>query len=121
MVLGAKVHAAVRVATNRGAGRPYHPHDSDSKSGRPVIDMLRDMHLNCHVPSDNDFDAYPDAADLLDTMLVYCYEQCVAKAAAHLSCSTGPCSIEAKMLKHWLLRHGAHSECLRESMANWVN
>jgi hypothetical protein len=25
------------------------------------------------------------------------------------------------MLKHWLLRHGAHSEKLREAMADWVD
>ncbi len=73
------------------------------------------------MPSDNDFNAYPDAADLLDSMPMYCYEECIAKAAARLSCSTGPCSVKAKMLKNWLLRHGVHSECLWEAMANWVN
>jgi hypothetical protein len=25
------------------------------------------------------------------------------------------------MLKHWLLRHGAHLECLCKAMANWVD
>jgi hypothetical protein len=90
MVLGGKVCAAVRMATNRGAGRPYRPHDLDSKSGHPVINVLRDTHPDCHVP------------------LVSCYEECIAKAAACLSGSTGTCRIEAEMLKHWLLRYGAH-------------
>jgi hypothetical protein len=72
MVLGGKVGVAVRMATNRGARRPYCPHNLDSKSGHPVTDVLRDMHPDCHVPSDEDFDAYPDAANQLDTMLVYC-------------------------------------------------
>ncbi len=121
MVLGGKVRAAVQMATNRGAGRPYRPHDLDSKSGCPVIDVLRDTHPDCRVPLDEDFNAYPDAANLLDTMPVYCYEECIAKAAARLSGSAGPCGIKAKMLKHWLLWHGAHSEHLWEAMANWVN
>jgi hypothetical protein len=121
MVLGGNVRVAVRMATNRGAGRPYHPHDLDSKSGCPVIDVLRDMHPNCCVPLDDDFDAYPDAANLLDTMPVYCYEERIAKAAARLSGSAGPCGVETEMLKHRLLRHSAHSERLWEAMANWVD
>jgi hypothetical protein len=103
---------------HRGAGRPYRPHDLDSKSGCPVIDVLRDTHPECCVPSDKDIDAYPDVANLLDTMPVYCYEECIAKAAACLSGSAGPCGVKAKMLKHWLLPHGAHSECLWEAMVN---
>jgi hypothetical protein len=121
MVLGGKVRAAVRMATNRGAGRPYRPHDLDSMSRRPVINVLRDTHPDCRVPSDKDFDAYPDAANQLDTVLVYCYEECIAKAAAGFSDSAGPCGVEAKMLKHWLLWYGGHSEHLWEAMANWVD
>ncbi len=121
MVLEGKVRAAVQMATNRGARRRYRWHNLESKSGRPVIDKLSDTHPDCCVPLDDDFNAYPDAANLLDTMPVYCYDECIAKAAAHLSGSTGPCGVEAKMLKHWLLRHGAHSEHLWEAMANCIN
>jgi hypothetical protein len=121
MVLGGKIRAAVQMVTNRGAGGPYGPHNLDSKSGHPVIDVLWDKHPDCHVPSDEDFDAYLDATNLLDTMLVYCYEECIAKAAAHLSGSAGPCGVKAEMLKHWLLRRGVHSEHLRKAMANWVD
>jgi hypothetical protein len=121
MVLGGKVRAAVRMITNRGGGGPYHPHDLDSKSGRPVINVLCEKHPDCCVPSEEDFDAYPDAANLLNTMPVYCYDECIAKAAARLSGGTGLCGVEAKMLKHWLLQHGAHLEKLREAMADWVD
>ncbi len=121
MVLGGKVRAAIRMATNRGAGRPYHLHDLDSKSRHSVIDVLRDMHLDCCMPLDEDFDAYPDVANQLDTMPVYCYEECAAKAAARLSGSAGPCGVEAEMLKHWLLRYGAHLECLQGVIATWVD
>jgi hypothetical protein len=121
MVLGGKVRAAVWMATNRGAKRPYCPHDLDSKSGCLIIDVLRDIHPDCRMPSDENFDAYPDAADQLDTIPVYCYEECITKAAVRLSGSAGLCGIEAEMLKHWLLWHGVHLERLWEAMANWVD
>ncbi len=70
MVLGGKVRAAIRMVTNRGAGRPYRPHNLDSKSGCLVINVLRNMHPDCCVPLDEDFDAYPDAANQLDTLPV---------------------------------------------------
>jgi hypothetical protein len=107
MVLGGKVRAAVRMVTNRGAGGPYCPHNLDSKSRRPIINVLIDKHPDCCVPSSKDFDAYPDAANLLGTMPVYCYKECIAKAAARVSGGAGLCGIEAEMLKHWLLRYGA--------------
>ncbi len=112
MVLGCKVRAAIRMVTNRGARGPYHPHNLDSKSGRLVIDVLWDKHPDCRVLLDKDFDAYPNAANLLDTMRISCCDECFSKAAARLSGSAGPCGMEAKMLKHWLLRHGAHLEHL---------
>jgi hypothetical protein len=121
MVLGGKVRAAVRMVTDRGTGGPYCPNNFDSKSGCPVIDVLREKHPDCVVPLEEDFDTYPNAANLLDTMPVYCYEECIAKAATRLSGSAGPCGIDAEMLKHWLLCHGAHSEKLREAMADWIN
>jgi hypothetical protein len=54
-------------------------------------------------------------------MPVYCFEECVAKAAARLSGSAGPCGVDAEMLKNWLLRHGDHSGRLRDAMATWVD
>ena len=42
MVLSGKIRSAVRFATERGQGGPYSPDDACSKTGRPVIDVLRD-------------------------------------------------------------------------------
>jgi hypothetical protein len=108
MVLGGKVRAAVRMVTNRGTGGAYRPFDLDSKSGRPVIEVLRESekHPASRVPSEEDFDAHIGAPDCLDSMPVYCFEECVAKAAARLSGSAGPCGVDAEMLNNWLLRHG---------------
>ena len=49
------------------------------------------------------------------------FEECVAKVAACLSGSAGPCGVDAEMLKNWLLRHGDHSGCLRDAMVTWVD
>ena len=121
MVLGGKVRAAVRMVTNRGTGGSYRPWDLDSKSGHPVIEVLREKHPASRVPSEEDFDAHAGAPDCLDSMPVYCFEECVAKAAARLSGSAGPCGVDAEMLKNWLLRHGDHSGRLRDAMATWVD
>ena len=86
-----------------------------------MIDVLREKHPDTRVPLELDFDNHLGAPDCLESMPVYCYEECVAKAAVHLSGSAGPCSIEADMLKNWLLHHGAQSEHLRDVMAMWVD
>jgi len=121
MVLGGKVRAAVRMVTNRDVGGAYRPFDTDSKSGCPMIDVLCEKHPDTRVPLELDFDNHLGAPDCLESMPVYCYEECVAKAAVHLSGSAGPCGVEADMLKNWLLHHGAQSEHLRDVMAMWVD
>ena len=95
MVLGGKVRAAVRMVTNRDVSGAYWPFDTDSKSGRPVIDVLREKHPDTRVPLESDFDDHPGAPDCLESMPVYCYEECVTKAAACLSGSAGLCGVEA--------------------------
>ncbi len=54
-------------------------------------------------------------------MPIVCFEECVAKAAARLSGSAGPCGVDVTMLKNWLLYHGIQSERLRDGMATWVD
>jgi hypothetical protein len=121
MVLGGKVRAAVHMVTNRGTGRAYWPFDLDSKSGRPVIEVLREKHSASRVPLEEDFDAHVGAPDCLDLMPVYCFEECVAKVAARLFGSAGPCGVDAEMLTNWLLRHGDHSGHFCNAMATWVD
>jgi hypothetical protein len=121
MVLGGMVRAAVRMVTNRDGGGAYRPFDLDSKSGCPVIDVLREKHPTSRVPSEEDFNEHPRDSDCLESMPVYCYEECVAKAAARLSGGAEPCGVESNMLKNWLLRHGVQLERLRDVMATWVD
>jgi hypothetical protein len=121
MVLGGKVRATVRMVTDRDGGGAYRPYDLDSKSGCPVIEVLWEKHPAARVPSEEDFDVHPGAPDCLDLMPVYCFKECIAKAATRLSSGAGPCDVESIMLKSWLLRYGVQSESLREVMAAWVH
>ncbi len=73
------------------------------------------------MPSEEDFDANANAPDCLELLLVYCFEECAAKAAARLSGRAGPCGIKADMLKNWLLDHGVQSKNLHEAMATWMD
>jgi len=104
MVLEENVYATMHMVANSGTGGAYRPFDQDLKSGRPIIDMFHEKHPNSHVPSDENFDAHTGAPDCLELLLVYCFEEfVVAKEAARLSGSAGPCGVEADMLKNWLL------------------
>ena len=44
MVMGGKLRATVRMITTCDPGGLFKPHDSCSKTGRPVIDVLREKH-----------------------------------------------------------------------------
>ncbi len=121
MVLGGKVRAAVHTVMNRDGGGAYGPFDLASKSGNPVIDVLQERHPTSCVQSEEDFNDRPDTSDRLDLMPVYCFKECVHKAASCLSGGTGPCGVETDMLKNWLLHHGVQSEHLCEVIAMRVD
>ncbi len=61
MILSGKFHAAVRmlVTDRHKGGGLFKPDDKCSKTGHPVIDVLREMHPEARVPSEEDFDVHP--------------------------------------------------------------
>ncbi|KAL7530959.1 hypothetical protein ACHAXR_003772 [Thalassiosira sp. AJA248-18] len=102
-------------------GGIFQPYDKCSKTGLPVIDVLRSKHPEAVIPPAEDFDAYPDYPDSMEFMPMYFWEEHVAKAATRLSGGAGPCGLDGIQLKNWLLRHEVHSERLRSEMAQWVS
>ena len=120
MILSGKLRAAVRMVTDRDPGGLFKPDDKCSKTGRPVIEVLREKHPEARVPSEEDFDLHPGGPECFESPPIYCYEENVAKVAARLSGGAGPCGVDGIMLKNWMLRHGAHSENLRAEIAHWV-
>ncbi len=95
MVMGGKLRAAVWMITARDPGGLFKPHNRCSKTGHPVIDVLREKHPEAVVPRLEDFDAYPDDEDSLESMPISCFKEQVAKAAARLSGNVAKLAIAA--------------------------
>ena len=75
MVLSGKVRAAVQMVTERDPGRLFRPSDFCSKTGRLVMDVLRDKHPNAVVLPPEDFDMHTDPHDHRDMPPLSCYEE----------------------------------------------
>ena len=122
MVAQGKLRSAVRVASSRDGGGVYAPEDTDTKSGRRVIDVLRDKHSNMMDP---DIDAegwmsFEDYKDRPGMLAVNCDHETVKTIAGKLNRGAGPNSVDGRTLKDWLIYHGKASQTLREEMAQWV-
>ncbi|KAL7526156.1 hypothetical protein ACHAXR_001349 [Thalassiosira sp. AJA248-18] len=102
-------------------GGIFQPYDKCSKTGLPVIDVLRSKHHEAVIPPAANFDEYPADPDGMEFMPMYFWEEQIAKAATRLTGGAGPCGMEGIQLKKWLLRHEVHSERLRSEMAQWVS
>ena len=113
-----KLRAAVRMVTDRNGGKFYLPTDKDSKTGRPVLEVLREKHPETAVPAEDDFDVYVE--DAPEPLPFECYEEDVARKASSLTGGAGPDGTDSQTAKHWLQRFGVYSEALREEMALWV-
>jgi hypothetical protein len=61
MVHSGKLRAAVRAVTDRDTGGLYAPDDICTKTGRRVLDVLREKHPDACIPEDCAFDSYANA------------------------------------------------------------
>ena len=122
MVLSGKIRSAVRFATERGEGGPYRPDDPCSKTGRPVIDILREKYPKIRIPEKNAKGKVPGFDDYN-----YCWVTtphtssgwAIMDVAKKLSGAAGPGGVDALQLQSWVLRHGTASENLRNELALW--
>ncbi len=117
MVQEGKLKEAVRMITEREGGSLYRPDDNDTKTGKPVLEVLQSKHPNAVIPTVDHFDTYQNEPS---SMGVFCYEEQVATNASRMRGASGPSSLDGFTLKGWLLRWGVRSERLREEMAEWV-
>ncbi len=106
--------------TNGDPGGLYAPDNICTKTGRWVLDILREKHPDAHIPEECAFNFYDNSAELLEATPIACYEEQLSMQAVHLSRGAGPCGVDGTTLKEWLLRHGVSCERLREEMARWV-
>jgi hypothetical protein len=122
MVLDGKLRAAVRFATNRGGGGVLLPQDSCTKTGRPVMEVLRSQHPDTRIPDLEDphciaFEQYDEVPVEIPT---YCTTEDLKTLALRMSGSAGPSSFNAVMLRNCLLRYGRASGELRQELAAWM-
>jgi hypothetical protein len=122
-VLSGRLRKAVRGLTNRDGGGILQPDDACTKTGRPVLEVLRDKHPAMRDPdltgpnpdTFEHYDSTPDAVPLNITA------KDVEEIASKLSGAAGPSGVDAVDLRNWLLRFGAESEALREELAQLTN
>ena len=122
MFLGGKIRGAVRFATDRSPGGPLDPDGIDSKTGQPVIDVLRSKHPAIRVPDlENPEVKCFQEYDHTPVSVPHAFdEETIAGITKKLHGTAGPGGIDADLFKSLLLRHGAASAILRGEMALWA-
>ena len=112
-VLNGQIRSTVCLLTAReGGGGVYDVEDLDSKTGRPVGDVLRSKHPLVREPTDmgiagGSFEHYNSAPRTVIPIVITV--DMIADVASKLSGSAGPSGIDSEMLKRWLLGFGYHS------------
>ena len=72
-----------------------------TKTGLPVINVLRSKHLETHVPNEDMFDHYAVDKDAEEEAPpIYCFEEDEADATVQLVGTGGPMGVNGRMLKN---------------------
>ena len=120
LVLKGKIRKAVRFVTLQRAGGVLLPDNIDTKSGRPVVDMLREKHP---VPIVPDVGVLEDYGIIPEFMPINITEDTVEQVSGRLTGATGPGGIDAAGLQQWILRFNVANQRLRQavaSLARWM-
>ncbi len=122
MVLNGKLRATVRFATNRSGGGVLLPQDLCTKTGRPVMEVLRSQHPDTRIPDleDPHCIAFEHYDEVLVEIPTNCTSEDLKTLALRMSGSTGLSSFGAVMLRNCLLQYGRASGKLRQELAAWV-
>ena len=116
------IRAAVRQATDRGKGGVLSVNSTDSRTGKLVIEVLREKHPDLQEvdrshPECSSFEYYHKRPTVLPLdVTAHEIEETVRKMGG----SGGPSGADSAMLKDWCTRFGAESEELREELAAWT-
>jgi hypothetical protein len=122
MVLDRKLRAAVRFATNRSGSGVLLPQDSCTKTGRPVMEVLRLQHPDTRIPNleDPHCIAFEHYNEVPVEIPMDCTSKDLETLALRMSGSAGPSSFNAVMQRNCLLRYSRASGELRQELAAWV-
>jgi hypothetical protein len=116
---------AVQALTRGDKGGVLQPEDACTKTGRPVLEVLREKHPQMKVQDlaaadRSNFEPYDCIPQPLPVEITV---DVVETVAARLSGAAGPGGTDAVDLRNWLLRFGAESEGLGRVMAKlteWI-
>ena len=75
MVHSGKLCAAVRAVTDRDPGGLYALDGICTKTGRRVLDILREKHPDARIPKEGAFNIYAKSAALHEAMHIDCYKE----------------------------------------------
>ena len=121
-VLDGNLRTAVRNLTDGVRGGVLGPEDLCTKTGRPVIEVLRDKHPDQRLPdlSDPNCLAFCKFDEVPDPIPLDCGPEVVEAVARKLTGAAGCSSVDSALLKSALLRYGKASSELREEMLEWT-
>ena len=123
-VLSGRLRSAVRDITSRGSGGVLQPDSTCSKTGRPVLDVLKEKHPELRDPetTGGPHGPFEPAGEQGWRQPIPVNISCevVEAVASKLSGAAGPDGVDSVDLRHWLLRFGKESEALRLEMAQWT-
>ncbi len=122
MCLDYKLRAAVSFVTDHGGGGVLLPQDLCTKTGRPMMEVLRLQHLDTRIPDleDPHCIAFEHYNEVPVEILTDCTSKDLETLALQMSGSTGPSSFNTIMLRNCLLRYSRASGELRQELATWV-
>ena len=121
-VLDGKLRSAVRLLTGGERGGVLGPKDLCTKTGAPVIEVLRAKHPDQRIPDLQDpenlaFSEYPEVPDPIP---IDCDPVAVESVAKKLTGAAGCSGVDSALLKSCLLRYGKASSDLREELLEWT-
>ena len=125
-VLSGHLRSACRTLTDRGGGSVMAPTDTCTKSGRPVLEVLRSKHPPMREPQaigvrGGAFEEYEDGVPT--TIPIRISSDTIEEVAVKLSGAAGPGGTDSETLKAWLLGFGQASGVLRGELAaltTWI-
>ena len=91
--------------------------DIDSKSGLPVLDVLKSKHPEAVIPQPETLEDYDTVPSFTPLDITACTIESVAR---RMSGGAGPGGVDSMALQGWLLRFGKESIGLREAIASFT-
>jgi hypothetical protein len=123
MVLDGKIRGAVRFATGRGMKGPLRPDDTCSKTGEPVLDVLRSKHPKIRVPGLNNNGSVPGFVNYGGAEMTTPHtssDYSIGETCVKIHGSAGPSGVDAMMLQSWCIRFGTASANLKRELGIWA-